>query len=80
MYAYETWETSEYSALPITFVDVGTRTTLFRALLAFLMNSVISITKRARRAKKEVGKRSNSKQIYSTETVNGKPGTRNLNK
>ena len=46
----------------MTFVAVGERTTLFRALLAFLINSVVSIIKEARRAKKQVGKKSKSKQ------------------
>ena len=38
------------------------------------------IIKKARRAKKEVGKRSKSKQLDKIETKNGKPGKRNLNK
>ena len=44
------------------------------------MSSAISIIKRARRAKKEVGKRSKLKQPDSIEMENWKPGTRNLNK
>ena len=80
MCAFETWEISEHSAFIMTFVVVGERTTLFYALLTFLINSAISIIKKARRAKKEVGKRSKSKQPDKTEVENGKPGTRNLNK
>ena len=80
MCAFETWETSEYSDLTMTFGEVGERTTLFRALLAFLINSIISIIQRARRAKKGVGKRSKSKQPDNIEMENGKPGTCNLNK
>ena len=64
----------------MTFVAVVERTTLFRAHLAFLINSAISIIKKARRAKKEVGKRSKSKQPDKIGTENGKSGTRNLNK
>ena len=56
MCAFKTWEISEHSALTTTFVAVGERTTLFLALLAFLINSAKSIIKKARRTKKEVGK------------------------
>ena len=64
----------------MTFVAVGERTTLFRAHLAFLINSAFSIIKKARKTKKEVGRRSKSKQPDKIETENGKSGTRNLNK
>ena len=56
------------------FVAVGERTTLFHALLAFLINSAISINKKAGRAKKEVGKRSTLKQPTKIETESRKPG------
>ena len=48
----------------MTFVDVSERTTWFRALPALpaLNNSAMSIIKKARRAKKEVGKSSKLKQ------------------
>ena len=58
----------------MTFVAVGERTTLFRAHLAFFINSTIGIIKKARRAKKEVGKRSKSKQPDKIEREIGKPG------
>ena len=80
MCAFETWEISEHSALTMTFVVVGERTALFNALHAFLINCTISIIKKARRAKKEVGKRSKSKEPDKIETENEKPGTRSLNK
>ena len=56
------------------FVAIGERTTFFHALLAFLINSTISINKRARRAKKEVGKRGKLKQPIKIETESRKPG------
>ena len=46
-----------HSALTMTFVAVGEETTLFHMFFAFLINSAINIIKKARRAKKEVGKR-----------------------
>ena len=63
MCAFETWEISEHSALTMTFVAVGERTTLFYTLLAFLINSAIGVIKKATKAKKEVGKRSRSNPI-----------------
>ena len=71
---------SEHSALTLTFVAVGERATSFHALLAFLLNSAISVIKKARMAKKEFAKRSKLKQSDEIKTENGKPGTRNLNK
>ena len=64
----------------MTFVAVGERTALFHVLLAFLINRPISIIKKARRAKKEVGKRSKAKQPNKIETKDRKQGTHNLNK
>ena len=75
MSAFETWEISEHSALTMTYIALGERTTLFYMLLAFLVNSAISIIKKARRAKEEVGKKTKSKQSDKTEVENGKPGT-----
>ena len=64
----------------MTYIALGERTTLFYMLLAFLINSAISIIKKARRAKEEVGKKTKSKQSDKTEVENGKPGTHNLNR
>ena len=47
---------------------------------AFLINSTISIIKKARRAKNKIDNRNKSKQPKKTETENGKPGIHNLNK
>ena len=47
---------------------------------AFLINSTISINKKARRAKNKIDNRNKSKQPKKTETENGKPGIHNLNK
>ena len=47
-------------------------------LLAFLISSTVSIIKKARKAKKEVGKRSKLKQPDKIEMENEKSGTRNL--
>ena len=41
----------------MTFVAVSEETTLFHMFFAFLIKSATSIIKKARRAKKEVGKR-----------------------
>ena len=64
----------------MTFIAIAERTTLVHVHLSFLINSAISIIKKARRAKKEVGKRSQSKQPDKVETENEKLGTSNLNK
>ena len=64
----------------MTFVTTGERTTLFHALLAFLINSAINVIKKARRAKKEVVKRSKLKQPNKIEMEKRKPETHNPNK
>ena len=65
---------SEHSSLTMTFVSVGERTTLFQEILAFLVNSAISVIKKAREAKKEVSKRYKSKQPDKIETENRNQG------
>ena len=74
MCAFETWEISEHSALTMTYIAVGERTTLFYTLLAFKINSTISIIKKARRAKNEVGKKSKSNQPEKIEAENENQG------
>ena len=69
-----------YYDLTMTFFATGKRTTLFHVLLAFLINSAINVIKKARRAKKEVGKRSKLKQPNKIEMENRNPGTPNPNK
>ena len=64
----------EHSALTMNLIAIGERTTLLHARL----NNAIGIIKKARRAKKEVGKRSKLKQPDEKEKVNGKPGTCSL--
>ena len=64
----------------LPYIVIGERTNFFDKFLASVINSPISIVKKARRAKKEVGKKSKSKQPGSILQVeNGKPGTYNLN-
>ena len=65
----------------LPYIVIGERTNFFDKFLASVINSPISIVKKARRAKKEVGKKSKSKQRGSIlEAENGKPGSHNLNK
>ena len=73
MCAFETGVISEHSALTMTYVAIGERTTLFYTLLAFLINSAINIVKKTRRAKQEVGKKSKQNQSDKIESENGKP-------
>ena len=61
----------------MTFIDVSERTTLFCVLIA-LNNSTISIIKKARRAKKEVGKRSLVKEVSRSNQIRQKWKTGNL--
>ena len=60
----------------MTFIDVSERTTLFCVLIA-LNNSTISIIKKARRAKKEVGK-SLVKEVSRSNQIRQKWKTGNL--
>ena len=64
----------KHSALIMDLIAIGERTTLLHARL----NNAIGIIENARRAKKEVDKRSKLKQPDEKEKENGKPGTCSL--
>ena len=80
MCVFETWEIPEHSVFTITFAAIGERTTSFHTILAFSIDSAISIIKKARKAKKELRTRNKLKQPDKIETENRKPGTCTLNK